>query len=87
MKKQLYSGMCKCGHSINSHHSCCIVNAEFCKNNSWVAEQNHNYYDECLICNGVNGGEGEGDRTGKFCNSYKDILEPEGINIDVHNKS
>jgi len=76
MKKQLYSGKCTCGHLITSHHSCAIVSLQFSKENPWVAEQNNNYYDECLICNGINGEPGLGDETGKFCCGYKDIEAP-----------
>ena len=27
-RKVIYSGVCLCGHEVNSHHCCCVMNKE-----------------------------------------------------------
>ena len=76
LTKQYFSGQCVCGHSIRVHHSGMVVNTKFVEKNPWVKQQAYNIYDECLVCNGINGGPGLGDETGRFCHGYLDIEDP-----------
>jgi hypothetical protein len=76
LKKQYFSGICVCGHSIGSHHSGTVANTKFVEDNPWVKDQGYNIYDECVICNGVNGEPGLGDKTGHYCYGYFDVEDP-----------
>ena len=52
------------------------MNTKFVEENPWVKQQAYNIYDECLVCNGINGEPGLGDETGYFCHGYLDIEDP-----------
>jgi hypothetical protein len=79
LKKQYFSGICVCGHFIGSHHSGTVANTKFVEDNPWVKDQGYNIYDECVICNGVNGEPGLGDKTGHYCYGYFDVEDPTNI--------
>jgi hypothetical protein len=76
LTKQYFSGICVCGHHYKSHHKMMVARAKTVEENPWLNEVGGTYADECLICNGVNGGPGLGDKTGKYCGGYFDIEDP-----------
>lgn len=74
MRRWYYSGICRCGHSWDDHHLCCVMNADYAK---LCKEWDQPPYVPCE-CEfyGCNEDGGKGPDGEDHCYGYKDKDAP-----------